>query len=578
LAITDQLIFLTGALLTVSILATVPADRSGVPLLVVFLIIGMLVGSFPMRDIWLPDLGTAHLLSTAALAVILFDGGLHTPRSSFRTGFGPGLMLATGGVVLTTAVAAGLFHLWLGFAWAQAILLAAMISSTDAAAVFYLLRTRGIELYPRVRHTLEIESGINDPLAIFLTLAVIAWLTREGGAGGWELVGMFAAQFGVGTAAGLLGGWLLTVAINRCPLSTNLYPLQALAGGLFIYGTAAMLGGSGFLAAYLAGLLVGNNARIARRAIQRFHDGVAWLCQIGLFLLLGFLVIPGELIPVAVMALFAAGILTFLARPLAMLICLVPFGFSWRQIAFVSWVGLRGGVPVVLSLYPLIAGVEFARDAFNIIFFVVLVSLTLQGWTVGPLARLLDLLLPREHPDTTRIDLGCPRDHELVVCELPEGSPATRGSLGDLEPPEGVRLLAMARDDDVQPASMDAGPRAGDTLYLVVPTHDSVLQERFDHWLDAVGTAHPLQEQTYFGEFAVDASAPMRDFAAIYLPADTVDCKADETVGGYLERKLRHRPSEGDQLRLQEGVVLVVREMDGGTIRTAGVRLPREAG
>jgi cell volume regulation protein A len=542
---------------------------------VVFLGIGMLAGALPLDGLDLRNVATAHLLGTTALAVILFDGGLHTPLSSFRTGLGPGVMLATVGVILTTAVAAAVFHAWLGLAWPEAMLLAAMVSSTDAAAVFYLLRARGIELYPRVRNTLEIESGINDPLAIFLTLAVIEWLTRDGGATGTELISMFVLQLGAGAGVGVLGGWLLTLAINRCPLSTNLYPLQALAGGLLVYGSASLVGGSCFLAAYLAGLILGNRARVARRAIQRFHDGVAWLCQIGLFLLLGLLVMPGELIPVADRALIAAGVLILLARPVAVAVCLLPFRFSWRQMTFMSWVGLRGGVPVVLSLYPLMAGVGFAPDAFNLIFFIVLVSLTLQGWTVGPLARRLGLLLPREHPDTTRIDLDRPADHELVVCELPDGSPATRGSLGDLEPPDGVRLIAMVRGDEARPPAPDLLLHAGDTLYLVVPTVDTARQERFDHWLDAVGTAHPVQEQAYFGEFAVDAGAPMADFVAIYLLGAAVQIQEGESVGDYLQRRLRHRASEGDQVRLQ-GVVLVVREMDGGTITTVGVRLPRD--
>jgi len=574
-AVTDQLIFLAGALLTLSILATVPADRSGVPVLVVFLGLGMLAGALPMDGVQLPNLGTAHLLGTTALAVILFDGGLHTPRSSFRTGFGPGLMLATVGVVVTTAVAAGLLHAWLGLSWPEAALLAAMVSSTDAAAVFYLLRARGIELHPRVRNSLEIESGINDPLAVFLTLAVIEWMTRDGGAGSGALLWMFVLQLGAGVGVGFAGGYLLTLAINRCPLSTNLYPLQALAGGLVVYGAASLLGGSGFLAAYLAGLVVGNRARIARRAIQRFHDGVAWLCQIGLFILLGFLVVPGELLPIAGSALIVAFILIFIARPVATAVSLLPFGFSWRPMLFMSWVGLRGGVPVVLSLYPLMAGVDFARDAFNIIFFVVLVSLTLQGWTVSRVARWLGLLLPREHPDTSRIDLERPRDHELVVCELPHGSPATRGSMGDLEPPEGVRLVAMVRDDDLRTPAPELLVHADDTLYFVVPTHNTTLQERFDHWLDAIGTAHPVQEQAYFGEFALDAAAPMADFASVYLTGVPSDVESGESVAMYLQRKLRHRASEGDQLRLQ-GVVLVVREMDGGQITTAGVRLPRD--
>ncbi|HKJ95950.1 MAG TPA: potassium/proton antiporter [Gammaproteobacteria bacterium] len=574
---TDQFIFLSGLLLTLSVLATVPADRSGVPLLAVFLVIGMLAGANGPGGIDFHDVSSAHLIGTIALGVILFDGGLHTPLSSFRTGLGPGLTLATIGVLITTAVTACAVVSLFDVGWPGALLLAAMISSTDAAAVFYLLRARSIEVHARVRNTLEIESGVNDPLAIFLTVALIEWIVGRHGDAGWATMLLaFLRQMAGGAVIGALGGWLLTGLLNRLRLARSLYPLLALGGGFLTFGAASVLGASGFLAAYLAGLIVGNRSRMARRAIQRFHDGMAWLAQIGLFLLLGLLVTPPDLLPAAPEALGVAAVLVFVARPLAVAVCLLPLRFPWQQVAFVSWVGLRGAVPIVLSLFPLLAGVPGSARDFNVIFFVVLLSLLLQGWTVSPVARWLGLLLPRLHPPSSRIDLDRPLDHELVVCELPADCPATRGPIGALEPPEGVRLITVMRDGVPVPLVADVPVQAGDVLYLLVPTADARLQERFDHWLDAVGTAHPREELAYFGEFTVDASAPMAAFAELYLGGVPWDAQEDDSVGAYVRRALRHRASEGDQIRI-ERVVLVVREMDGGDITQVGVRLPKEA-
>lgn len=575
MAFTDQFIFLTGLLLVLSIIAAVPADRSGVPLLVVFLLIGMLAGEDGPGGIAFSNVEVAHLVATVGLAIILFDGGLHTPLGSFRTGLAPGVTLATLGVLLTAAFTAAAAVLIFDFGWPQALLLAAMVSSTDAAAVFYLLRARGIEVHSRVRNSLEIESGINDPMAIFLTIALIEWITSPMGGSFEALWPVFVMQLLGGVLIGVLGGVVLTVLVNRLRLSVSLYPLLALSGGLLVYGAAAVIGGSGFLAAYLGGLILGNRTRAARRNIQRFHDGVAWLCQIGLFLMLGLLAVPSRLPEVAIPALLLAAALIFIARPLAVLLCLLPFRFPLKHTGFIGWVGLRGAVPIVLSLYPLLANVSGAERSFDIIFFVVLVSLLLQGWTVSPVARWLGLLLPRQHPDAARVDLARPEGHELVVCELPPDCPATRNTLGALDPPQGVRLLSILRGDEPVDLVPDLPIQARDVLYLLVPTTDARRQAKFDHWLDAVGTAHPAEEQAYFGEFAVDAGAPVDAFAMMYLAGEAPGARPGDSVGGYLRRRLRHRPSEGDRLRVR-GVLMVVREMDGDRITSVGVRLPRE--
>ena len=573
MAYTDQFVFFAGFLLSLSILASIPAERSGVPVLVVFLALGMLAGEQGPGGIQFEDVASAHLLGTLALAVILFDGGLHTPFASFRTGLGPGLSLASAGVLGTAIVTAACVVFLFGDPWLNALLLVAIISSTDAAAVFYLLRARGLELHPRVRNTLEIESGVNDPVAIFLTIVLIEWvLQQQASTAGLAVV--FAQQMVGGALLGAVGGALLTWVVNRLPLPPSLYPLLALSGGLLTYGMSAQLGGSGFLAAYLAGLILGNRARSARRSIQRFHDGIAWLCQIGLFLMLGLLVTPSDLLAVAPKAFVVAGAIILLGRPLAVAVCLLPFRFTWRQVLFISWVGIRGAVPIVLSLFPVLAGVTGAAADFNVVFFIVLISLLLQGWTVAPLARLLGLQLPRLHPDARRIDLGIPSDHELVICELPPGCPALNATLEALRPPDGVQLLALVREGRPVAMTPQRALEARDLLYLLVAYADPAVQERFNHWLDDMGTRQPESQRRFFGEFTVDGVSAMADFAEIYLSDSVTDIRPAETIGDYLSRRLHHKASEGDVVELGK-VVLVVREMDLRQIVKVGVKLPR---
>lgn len=574
MALTDQLVLLGGLLLVLSVLATVPAHRSGVPVLLLFLVIGIVAGTQASLDAGLDQLPTAHLLATAALAVILFDGGLHTPLASFRSGLAPGLVLATLGVAITAGVTAAVLVALFPLGWAMALLLAAIISSTDAAAVFHLLRSSGLALHLRVRNILEIESGINDPMAVFLTLTMVEWIRTDAGLGAAELAASFAWQMGGGAALGLAGGLGLTALVNRVRLAESLYPLLALAGGLLIYGAAAVAGSSGFLAAYVGGLTLGNRARVARRGIQRFHDGVAWLCQMGLFLMLGLLVRPAELLDVASLALGAAAAVTLLARPLAVLGSLAPFRVPWRQGAFVAWVGLRGAVPIVLGLFPLMAGIPGALEIFHAAFFLVLFSLLLQGATVAPLARRLGLELPRTLPQARRVDVDAPPDHELVICELPPGCPALNETVERLVPPERVELLAVWRAGRALAPTPGRALRPHDLLYLLVPTDDARAQERFEHWLNDMGTIHPSAEAQYFGEFTVDAEAPLASFLAVYRPAAEPPARPDETLAEHLQRRLHGQAEEGDRVRLGD-VVLVVREMDGRRVTKVGVKLPR---
>ncbi|MBS0003411.1 MAG: potassium/proton antiporter, partial [Thioalkalivibrio sp.] len=395
-----QVIFFGALVVLGSILSSVVTSRLGVPLLLVFLGIGMLLGPEGPGGLVFENIPLAHLIGSAALAVILFDGGLRTPVRNFRMGLKPALGLATIGVMLTSGLTGLFAWWWLGLSWLEALLLGAIVGSTDAAAVFSLLHSRGLELKSRVGATLEIESGSNDPMAIFLTIVLIELLLLPDRSFGLLVLGEFVQQMGLGAAIGVLGGLGLLWLINRLPMSAGFYPLAALAGALCVFGLTGLLGGSGFLAVYLAGLVVGNRPLEAGQNIKRFHDGVASLAQIGMFLMLGVIVTPSELPPVALDAGLLAAVLILVARPLAVGVCLLPFHFPWREQLFIAWVGLRGAVPIILALFPLLAGLDLAEYFFHVVFFVVLISLLVQGWTVAPVARWLQLELP---PTTTRV-------------------------------------------------------------------------------------------------------------------------------------------------------------------------------
>ena len=378
----NHIIFFGAALLLISIVASAFSARVGAPLLLVFLVIGMLAGEDGPGNIAFDDFRLANLLGSLALAIILFDGGLRTRAELFRVGLRPALSLATVGVLITGALL-GLFAAWvLRIDWMQGLLIGAIVASTDAAAVFSLLHAHGISLKQRVSATLEIESGSNDPMAVFLTVALVE-LLASGRPLDWTLLESFALQMGLGAVGGWVGGQALAWLLNRLSLPPALYPLLAAGGGVFIFGAVALADGSGFLAIYLAGVVIGNRKVQGEENILRVHDGLAWLSQIGMFLMLGLLATPVELVPTAAPGLLIALFLIFVARPLAVFVSLIPFHFPWQERLFISWVGLRGAVPIILATFPLLAGLPRATLFFHVAFVVVLVSLMVQGWTIG---------------------------------------------------------------------------------------------------------------------------------------------------------------------------------------------------
>ncbi|MGA1342373.1 MAG: potassium/proton antiporter [Hyphomonas sp.] len=387
---TNQLIFFCGLLLCAAIFASFVSRRIGAPLLVTFLGVGILFGEDGPGGIVFNDASLAFVACSFALAIILYDGGVHTPMKNFRRALRPSLILATLGVLITASIVAlGMWWL-LGTDPLYAFLLGSLVASTDAAAVFLLLRQQGIRLRDQVSNTLEVESGINDPMAIFLALTVTGLMLASGEARpASSMAAVFVQQFGLGALLGFAGGRLLTFIYDRIELELGLNPIFALAAGLLIFGATNLLGGSGFLAVYLAGLILGNHAYRAKQIVKQFMDGMAWLAQLSMLLILGLLVTPSKLISDIPDALIISCVLIFFARPAAVFVSLAFEKFNWREKLFISWVGLRGAIPIYLAIIPVMLGVP--GDFFNIAFLVVLVSLVLQSTTVGLLARWLKI-------------------------------------------------------------------------------------------------------------------------------------------------------------------------------------------
>jgi cell volume regulation protein A len=384
-----ELILLGGALGLLSIIAGLISRRVGAPMLLVFLALGMLAGEDGLLGIPYDDFTSAYLIGSVALAVILFEGGLKTPVSMLRLAFWPAAVLATIGVALTAAILGFFVSLVDGLSLIPALLAGSAAAPTDAAAVAVLLRRAGAALPERLLALLEVESGLNDPMSVFLTLLLLRLIAEPGLVGTREALLLFLEEMAGGAVIGLAGGWVLAQLLKRLPLEGSLAPVLVLTGGLAVFGLAQLLGTSGFLATYLAAIVTGATRHRARQEVEHFFEGMAWLAQIVLFLMLGLLVTPHDLPPYLPGAIIGAAVLIFLARPVAVFACLIPFGFTMRETAFASWVGLRGAVPIYLSIIPGLVDPNRDKRLFASIFIVVIASLIVQGWTVGLAARLL---------------------------------------------------------------------------------------------------------------------------------------------------------------------------------------------
>jgi cell volume regulation protein A len=565
----NQFILVGAALVAASVIVSAFATRFGTPLLLVFLGLGMLAGEDGPGGIPFNDVRLTYLIGSVALGIILFDGGMRTHARTVRVGIGPGVVLATLGVAATAGIVA-LFAVWiLNFTWLQGLLVGAIVGSTDAAAVFSVLSASSLAIKRRVSATLEIESGCNDPMAVFLTIVLVQALATGKTGLDWSIAARLIAEFSIGGLAGLAGGYAMVWIINRLELANALYPLLASSLALLIFGITLAIGGSGFLAIYVAGLVVGNRHVHAAQNILRVHDGLAWLAQIGMFLVLGLLATPRDLLQVAYPALLLALGLMLVARPLAVVSCLTPFGFPWREQAFIAWMGLRGAVPIILGVFPLVADLPNAWIYFNVAFFVVLVSLFVQGWTVAPAARLLKLEVPPASLPAARFDLGDSGrwDLELLRYDLAADSPAVGVPLASLALPQESALSGVLRANRVEPAHGIIALEAGDAVYVIASSaHVDMLNRLF------IAPHHPdrLEEHQFFGDLVLDADASLSDIALFYgieVPpgADGV------SLGSYLQRVFHKRPVVGDRIKAGR-VEFVVREVADGRVSRVGLK------
>jgi cell volume regulation protein A len=502
----DRLILVAGILLLLGIASSKFSARLGLPVLVLFLAVGMLAGSEGFGGIEFEDYPLAHGIGTAALALILFDGGLRTPLASIRLAWKPSFVLATVGVLITS-VLTGLaaMHI-LGISLLEGILLGGIVGSTDAAVVFAVLRSSGLRLRDRLSATLEIESGSNDPMAIFLTVGMLQVLLGRMEIG-TDLLWLFVLQMGVGALAGFGVGRAGVWAVNRVNLdAAGLYPILVSAFGLLAYGLAASLQGSGFLSVYVAGIVLGNSRLVFQRGVLLFHDAGAWLGQIVMFVVLGLLSFPSRLLDVAPQGLLVALVLILVARPLAVVVALVPFRFDAREIAFLSWVGLKGAVPITLATFPLLLGLPSGPLIFNVVFFVVLISALTQGVSLPFFARRLGLDLPSDAEPAVTLEITSLRDvdGDIVEYTVAPESRAAGKRVRSLALPDGVVLALIARGQEFIPPRGSTRVEAGDHLFVV-------LRSEVRQLVDRVFTRSPRTE----GEMPAVVEFPLRGTTSV---------------------------------------------------------------
>jgi len=471
---TALLLLTCGLLLAISVLFSRASQRFGVPIALLFLGVGMLAGSEGLGGIEFSNYQFAFRIGVLALALILFDGGLNTPLTAVRRAAGPAGVLATIGVAGTATLVAVGAH-FLGLGWPEALLLGAVVSSTDAAAVFAVLRGSGLQLKRRVGVTLEVESGINDPVAVILTTVLTQNLLTPGAATGWRIPVEILVQMAVGTAVGAGVGYGGRQLLSRLALSAGgLYPVMTLALGLVAFGLATLIHGSGFLAVYLAGLLLGNGPLPYRAGLLRVHDALAWLSQVGMFLILGLLVFPSRVMEVAPVGLAIAVLLGFVVRPLVVWLCLLPFRYPGREVLYIGWVGLRGAVPIVLATFPVLAGVPGAERLFDLVFFIVVVNAVVQGGSVGWLTRKLGLQSkePPAPQAVLAIESRQPLQGELMSFYIDEALVVTGVPVADLPLPDGAAVALIIRGNALVPPLPGTALQAGDHVHVIARPAD----------------------------------------------------------------------------------------------------------
>lgn len=535
----DTNILILGLLVLFATLSSRLSVRVGLPLLVVFVAIGMLAGSEGPGGIAFTDYGLAHAIGTTALIMILFDGGLQTSMNAIRRTAAPAGLLATVGVILTAGLVGVLATYAMDIPLAYGLLLGSIVGSTDAAAVFAALRSSGLHLRPRLAATLEIESGSNDPMAVLATVACLEYLT--GNMGGVTSLALFLLQQ---VAFGLLLGWGVGHAAvfmtNRVRLpAAGLYPMLTLGAAFMSFGTAALLGGSGFLAVYVTGIVIGNRRVVFQRGVRLFHDGMAWLGQISMFIVLGLLSFPSEVSRAWSSGLLVAFILMFVARPVAVVLCLLPFRYDWREITFACWAGLKGAVPIILGIYPLLFAVERASAIFSLVFFVVLLSASVQGWSLGIVARLLGVTVPAPPapPVTVEVTSLQQVDADIVSYQVTPHARAAHRALDEIGLPAEMVVALIVRDRELVVPKGKTVILPGDHVFV---THRPSSRWLLDHVFspgDSSLLPEPLGGGTTLGELA--------SAHGLSLPGEPTT-----TLGQFLRDRLDRPVERGDEIRI----------------------------
>jgi cell volume regulation protein A len=547
------------------------AFRFGAPLLLLFLAIGLVAGVDGL-GIDFDNGPAAYFVGSLALALILFDSGFGTAAQAFRQAAAPAVVAATFGVLVTAGLVGVAAHYFLGISLMEGFLLGAIVASTDAAAVFFLLRVGGINIRDRVRSTLEVESGSNDPMAIFLTLLLVQVISSGGGFENltFAILLHFFKEMVLGVLFGVAGGLMIVGLVNRVHMDRGLTPIFVLALSLLVFSLTGAVGGSGFLAVYVAGLYAGNNNIRSQGTIHRFLEGVTWLAQIIMFLVLGLLATPSQFASIALPAIGLALFLIFVARPVAVWLSLLPFNYQRAEAAFVAWVGLRGAVSILLAILPVLFRIEGGMLYFNTAFIVVLVSLLVQGWTINPVARWLGLVVPARIGPVDKVELELPgtAHHELLAYRVVPDSPVARG----VRLPRWARPSLVIRDGQSMRFQYAGRLRANDYVYLFI-------SQRYPRLLDRLfASPTPVAEDDaeFFGAFAIDPHRPARELHAAYGPELPPEDQ-DKTIGELMMTRLGGRAEYADRVAFGP-VELIVRDVgeDGG-IASVGVSLAPES-
>ncbi|MDM9620196.1 potassium/proton antiporter [Rhizobium sp. S96] len=549
-------VLVSTTLVLLAAFSSLLAFRFGAPLLLLFLAIGLLAGTDGL-GIQFTNNYLASILGSIALAVILFDSGFGTPIQAFKLAAVPSLTLASIGVLMT----AGLFAIaamWLlNFSWLEGMLLGSIVASTDAAAVFFLLRIGGINIRDKVRSTLEVESGTNDPMAIFLTIALVEVLASGERYHGINIgmLAMFVQQMGLGVILGLLGGMMIVLIVSKLETDRGLTPIFVLALALLVFSATGAVGGSGFLAVYVAGIYAGNRKLPGYASIKRFQDGMTWLAQIIMFLVLGLLATPSQFPAIAIPAVLLALFLIFIARPLAIWLSLLPFDYTQQEIGFVAWVGLRGAVSILLAIMPILGGLENGQVYFNTAFIIVLVSLLVQGWTIKPVAKKLGLIIPPRMGavDKVEVDLPGAANHELLSYRVVKDSPVLRGE----RIPRWATPSLVIRDGKSMRYQYAGRLRENDLVYLfIMPSYSRLLDKLF-------ASRAPVDEDDadFFGAFALSPARPASDLDAAYGPGLLNENEKGLTIAEMMRQRLGGKADYADRVRLGS-IILIVRDLD----------------